>query len=88
MPSVVTANHLHSGAVVYLARDARWVSRLEDAAAAADDEALQALQAEAMAAVARNIVTAVYALPVRLVGGRPEPVSVRERIRAELALSN
>lgn len=82
MPSVVTANHLRSGAVVYLASDGRWVEALDGAEAAATPEALVALEALALAAVERNEVTAVYAFDVHVEAGRPTPLSVRERIRA------
>jgi hypothetical protein len=82
MPSVVTANHLRSGAVVYLARDGRWVEALDCADAVETPSELKALEALAHAAVERNDVTAVYAFDVRLDDGRPAPVSVRERIRA------
>ncbi|MGE0753374.1 MAG: DUF2849 domain-containing protein [Variibacter sp.] len=81
MPSVVTANHLRSGAVVYLARDGRWVEALDCADAVETPSELKALEALALAAVERNEVTAVYAFDVRLDDGRPAPVSVRERIR-------
>ena len=82
MPDVVTAHHLRSGAVVYLGGDGRWVEPLADAAVAADAPALKNLEALALASVERNEVTSVYAFPVRLAGGKPEPLSVRERIRA------
>jgi hypothetical protein len=82
MPSVVTANHLRSGAVVYLSRDGRWVEALDCADAVETPSELKALEALANAAVERNDVTAVYAFDVRLDDGRPAPVSVRERIRA------
>ena len=87
MPSVVTANDLRSGAVVYLATDGRWVERLADAAVAADGEALKRFEALALAAVEETAVTAVYAFDVALVDGWPLPVSVRERIRAARAPS-
>jgi Protein of unknown function (DUF2849) len=82
MPSVVTANNLRSGAVVYLGTAGRWVTDLGDAEIAASKEALQALEVEANAAVIRTEVTAVYAMDVRVADGVIEPVSVRERIRA------
>lgn len=82
MPSVVTANDLRSGAVVYLTADGRWVQALEEASVAEDEDALKKLEALALAAVERTEVTAVYAFNVRLAAGRPEPISVRERIRA------
>ena len=66
MPSVVTANHLRSGAVVYLSRDGRWVEALDCADAVETPSELKALEALAHAAVERNDVTAVYAFDVRL----------------------
>jgi hypothetical protein len=82
MPSVVTANHLRSGAVVYLAQDGTWVAELARAAVAASPAELKALEARALAAIEMNEITAVYAFDVKLVDGSPVPVSVRERIRA------
>jgi Protein of unknown function (DUF2849) len=82
MPSVVTANHLRSGTVVYLTHDGKWVDTLGDARVANDASALTDLEALALAAVERNDVTAVYAFDVRVVDGQPQPISVRERIRA------
>jgi sulfite reductase (NADPH) hemoprotein beta-component len=82
MPSVVTANDLRSGAVVYLAPDGRWIEDIAAAAVATDADALQRFEDLARAAVIETAVTAVYAFDVKLVGGRPEPISVRERIRA------
>lgn len=82
MPSVVTANHLRSGAVVYLADGGRWVGELGDARVASSPEQLKALEAQALAAIEANEVTAVYAFDVKIVDGHPVPASVRERIRA------
>lgn len=82
MPSIVTANALSSGAVVYLTRDGRWVNTLDSATPATEADELKHLEALALAAVERNEVTAVYAFDVRVANGRIEPISVRERIRA------
>ncbi|MFM9938355.1 MAG: DUF2849 domain-containing protein [Hyphomicrobiaceae bacterium] len=82
MPNVVTANHLRSGAVLYLTRDGTWVDRLDGASPAVTVDDLKHLEALALAAVKRNEVTAVYAFDVRIAGDRIEPISVRERIRA------
>jgi sulfite reductase (NADPH) hemoprotein beta-component len=82
MPSVVTANNLRTGLVVYLGPGARWVRDLRDASIAVDASDLATLEAQALAAVASTEVTAVYAMDIRIVDGKPEPVSVRERIRA------
>jgi hypothetical protein len=87
MPSVVTANQLRSGAVVYLTRDGRWVDTLAQASTAASAADLEHFEALALAAVERNEVTAVYAFDVALVAGRPQPISVRERIRSDLSAS-
>ncbi len=82
MPSVVTANNLRSGAVVYLGPGGQWVTALADAEVAADALELHALELEANAAVIRTDVTAVYAMDVRWTDEAIEPVSVREHIRA------
>ena len=82
MPNVVTANNLRSGAVVYLGSAGRWVDHLIEAAIASDAPALKALETEALHAVESTEVTAVYAMDVAVIAGRPEPTSVRERIRA------
>ena len=82
MPSVVTANVLRTGAIVYLKDDGAWVEALVDASPAEDAEARAVLEQLALNAVERNEVTAVYAFDVTIVDGRPAPLSVRERIRA------
>jgi len=82
MPSVVTANMLRTGAVVYLSADGRWVEKLADATAADSTDARSELEKLALAAIERNEVTAVYAFDVAIEDGRPAPLSVRERIRA------
>ena len=87
MPSVVTANDLRTGAVVYLASEDVWVDSVDDAAVATTPEELKALEASALAAVEQNKVTAVYAFDVAIVNGRTQPQSVRERIRAAHAPS-
>jgi CelD/BcsL family acetyltransferase involved in cellulose biosynthesis len=82
LPSIVTANNLRTGAVVYLGPAGCWTANLNEAAVAADAVALKALEAQALAAVEATEVTAVYAMDVRVVDGVSEPTSVRERIRA------
>ena len=82
MRSVVTANLLRSGAVVYLAAGSKWVPDLADAYVADTPADRKQQEEAALASVLRNEVTAVYAMDVRVTDGRPEPVSVRERIRS------
>ncbi len=85
MPSVVTANVLRTGAVVYLKANGTWVERLVDADVADGKDAMAAFEKLAFAAIERSEVTAVYAFDVAIVDGEPQPVSVREKIRAARA---
>jgi hypothetical protein len=82
MPDIVTANDLQTGAVVYLGAGGRWVDRLGDAEVAQNSDARTHLEQIAAQSAARQEVTAVYTMPVAFAAGRPEPVSMRERIRA------
>jgi hypothetical protein len=83
MPSVVTANRLADGAVVYLAPEARWTVDIKEAEVAADKTALAVLEAVAAEAAAEQLVVSVYSMDVGLTDGRPTPLSVREKIRAQ-----
>lgn len=87
MPTVVTANDLRSGSVVYLHHSGSWVSRLEQAYVAESPEDVERMKRAALAAVERCEVTSVYAFDVSVVDGRPEPISVRERLRAAYAIA-
>jgi hypothetical protein len=71
-PSVITANRLADGAVVYLSADGGWSEQIDQATAAHSD-ALAALLTAAAKAVADNIVVDVNAVSADL--------SLRERIR-------
>ena len=81
-PQVVTANRLRVGDVVYLAANDDWVSDLAKATVANDAAALAALEGVAAKAVAAQEVVAVYAIDVDTSAGAPQPLSVKERIRA------
>jgi hypothetical protein len=83
MPSIVTANCIGDGAVVYLARGAQWTVDIKEAEVAADKTALAALEAVAAQAAAEQRVVSVYAMDVGLADGRPAPLSMREKIRAQ-----
>lgn len=83
MPSILTANRLTSGTVVYLAATGGWTERIAAARTALHDADVKDIEAIAARAAAANEIVGAYVMPVRLVEGRPEPVSVRERIRAE-----
>lgn len=82
MPSVVTANRLTDGIVVYLAPDGSWVEQLANARVAETEEEVRGLETEADEAVRQRKVVAAYAMDVALKDGAIDPLSVRERIRA------
>ena len=83
MPSVVTANRLNDGIVVYLAPDGAWTEDIAEAARAATDDDIKALEAAAEIAVQERLVVGVYPMPIGIKDdGSVDPISVRERIRA------
>jgi Protein of unknown function (DUF2849) len=82
MPSVITANRLTDGIVVYLAANGEWTEAIANARVADTEEETKALEVEAAEAVRERRVVAVYPMEVALKGGAIDPLSVRERIRA------
>lgn len=83
MPSVVTANRLNDGVVVYLAADGGWMESIADAARAESEDEVKALEETAAAAERDRLVVSVYSMPVEVKNdGTVDPISVRERIRA------
>src|SRR6476661_5988119 len=82
MPSVVTANRLIDGIVVYLAPDGGWVEELARATLADTEDETKALESEDAKAVAERRDVAVYPMETALNDGVPVVTSVRERIRA------
>jgi hypothetical protein len=82
VPSVVTANRLKDGIVVYLGPDGGWTEQIGRARLAETEDEVAALEAEAAEAVKRREVVAVYPMDVVVNGDGVDPLSVRERIRA------
>jgi hypothetical protein len=82
MPSVVTANRLIDGIVVYLAKDGGWTEEIGQARLAATEDEVKALEEAAARDVAARKVVAVYPMDVAVRDGTVDPLSVRERIRA------
>ena len=79
-PSVVTANRLSDGAVVYRAADGQWTTQFDEAAvvttASAAADLLNAANAEGLVAVG------AYVAPVRREqNGAMQPGNLRESIR-------
>src|SRR6188472_4737978 len=75
MPSVVTANRLTDGIVVYLATDGSWTEDIARARLANTEEETKALEAEAAEAVKARKVVAVYPMEVALHDGAVDPLS-------------
>jgi hypothetical protein len=82
MPSVVTANRLIDGIVVYLANDGGWTEEIGHARVAETEDEAKALEETAAKDVAARKVVAVYPMDVAVRDGTVDPLSVRERIRA------
>lgn len=82
MPSVVTANRLQDGIVVYLAPDGSWTEEIGRARIAETEDEVAALEARAAQSEKAREVVAVYPMDVAVNGGTVDPLSVRERIRA------
>ncbi|MGE0855886.1 MAG: DUF2849 domain-containing protein [Hyphomicrobiaceae bacterium] len=81
--SIMTANRLRTGEVVYLASDGGWTQWLGQSRVAGSDESRRDLEALAEKAVAANEVVSAYLMDVRIDRtGIPEPASMRERILA------
>ena len=76
---VVTANRLGDGAIVYLNADSGWQDSIKDATVVSGDE-VDALLTRAEQDVAANHIVEAY--PIEITGAH-EPLSARERIRAE-----
>ncbi|MFZ1101777.1 MAG: DUF2849 domain-containing protein [Hyphomicrobiaceae bacterium] len=81
--SVLTANRLADGTVVFLAPDGNWVEGIEGAAVAQTAEEASALQAQGTHDAARNLVVEPYLAAVAGTGARPLPARMRERVRVE-----
>jgi hypothetical protein len=82
MPSVVTANRLIDGIVVYLAKEGGWTEEIGHARVAETEDEVKALEEAAAKDVAARKVVAVYPMDVAVRDGTVDPLSVRERIRA------
>ena len=69
MPSVITANRLTDGIVVYFAPDGGWVEDIARARFAETEGETAALEAQANKAVKDRIVVAMYPMPVEIKDG-------------------
>ncbi len=81
--TVITANRLREGDVVYLTEGAGWTARLTEAHAVQTADEERALLAAADREVAKQLVIGPYAMPVEASELGLRPVSRRETIRAQ-----
>ncbi|HWJ75846.1 MAG TPA: DUF2849 domain-containing protein [Kaistia sp.] len=79
--SIITANDLGNGLVVFLTADGGWSQRLADARVVGPDALAEAV-AYGKAQHDARIVVEPYDIEVTVENGIPVPVRLRERIRA------
>jgi hypothetical protein len=79
----ITANRLSDGLVVFLAPGGGWSQSLADALLVSDGPQLDEATAYGKAQHDARVVVEPYAIDVTVEDGRPVPVRIRERIRAE-----
>jgi uncharacterized protein DUF2849 len=79
--SVLTANRLSDGVVVFLDDNGDWIEGMPGAAVARSPEAARALEAQGLRDAARNLVVEPYLVEVREAAGGLRPVRTRERVR-------
>lgn len=79
----ITANRLSDGLVVFLDDAGAWSVAIADARLLSDGPDLDAANAYAKSQHDARIVVEPYPIDVEIVDGRPVPVRLRERIRAE-----
>ena len=78
---VLTANHLLSGEVVFLAEGELWTPRIAEALIGESDEEQTWLERAGQRAAGAQIVVEPYLIDVERGGAAIQPVRLRERIR-------
>jgi hypothetical protein len=79
----ITANRLSDGLVVFLDDSGGWSLSIAEARLVSDGADLDAANGYAKSQHDARIVVEPYPIDVEIVDGRPVPVRLRERIRAE-----
>ena len=80
---VITANSLGDGLVVFLAPDGDWTHLIAEARIVEDGADLEEASAYAKAQHDARIVVEPYPIDVKIEGGVPVPLRLREKIRAD-----
>jgi hypothetical protein len=79
--SVLTANRLGDGIVVFLDFEGAWNENIAEAVVARDPDEARALEDRGAYDAAHNLVVEPYLIEMREEGGRLTPIRTRERIR-------
>ena len=79
--SVLTANRLGDGIVVFLDFEGAWSENLAEAVIARSPDEVRALQDRGAYDAARNLVVEPYLVEVRETAGGVVPIRYRERVR-------
>ena len=79
--SVLTANRLGDGIVVFLDFEGAWSESFDEAVVARSPDEVKALEDRGTYDAARNLVVEPYLVEVREDGGRLVPLRARERVR-------
>jgi Protein of unknown function (DUF2849) len=79
--SVLTANRLGDGIVVFLDFEGAWSESIAEAAVARSPDEVRALQDRGTHDAAHNLVVEPYLVEVRESGGSLVPIRYRERVR-------
>ncbi len=79
--TVITANQLHDGKIVYLTAQG-WHTNLQNACVAYTEDELNNLMNNAKQSIDKQEVVAVYEFSVELEGSKINPITMREKIRA------
>ena len=79
--SVLTANRLGDGIVVFLDFEGAWSESFDEAIVARSPDEVKALEDRGTYDAARNLVVEPYLVEVREDGGRLVPLRARERVR-------
>jgi Protein of unknown function (DUF2849) len=82
LSSVLTANRLGDGIVVFLDFEGAWSESLAEAVVARSPDEVKALEDRGAYDAARNLVVEPYLVEVREAAGELTPIRYRERVRA------
>ena len=80
--SILSANRLDDGAVVFLDFEGAWSEAIDEALVALSPDEARALEDRGAYDSAHNLVVEPYLVEIREVAGRIEPIRYRERVRA------